>query len=161
MGPFLGLFTSRPVRAGQVITVYGGDLCAEVDVLKKEPKLYTHVRRIPGSIFVRDGLAWSSMFDRTGVDFEKERELPPCLRARVLPLSNGDSDEKTERILSGGIGYMINTGPRCTHNVRCINVNPSKDGIVPDELFIVSSRDIDADEELIAPYNNNEFKMKF
>ena len=63
-------------------------------------------------------------------------------------------------VSQGGLGFMANTGKRKEINVRVVEVNPRKDGLLPNELFYVCTRPIRKHEEILAPYNNNETKKK-
>ena len=66
----------------------------------------------------------------------------------------------TSCVSVGGLGYMANTGTRKEINVRVVEVNPRKDGLLPNEVFYVATRAIRRGEEILAPYNNNESKKK-
>ena len=60
----------------------------------------------------------------------------------------------------GGLGFMANTGTRRELNVRVVEVNPRKDGLLPNEVFYVCTRPIRKHDEILAPYNNNESRKK-
>ena len=60
----------------------------------------------------------------------------------------------------GGLGFMANTGARNELNVRVVELNPRKDGLLPNEVFYVCTRPIRKHDEILAPYNNNETRRK-
>ena len=68
--PILGLFAGVQFKAGDVITSYGGLLKTAHEV-RKSGTMKSHVRRIPGSIYVRDGYEWSQCFDRKSTEFKR------------------------------------------------------------------------------------------
>jgi hypothetical protein len=105
-------------------------------------------------LFVMDGRPHALLFDRASVDLEREFALPAAERTRLRP-TLGDRD-LLHCVCDGGVGYMTNTGPRATHNVRITTVETRKDGTLAPSLFLVASKDIAKDEEIFSPYNNSD-----
>jgi transposase-like protein len=153
--PILGLFANVDFKRGDVVTCYGGRLRSSNDAHQEEEDHKTHVRRIPGSIFVRDGLEFSRYFKRDSVsEMKSELDLPAS--ARVHREVTGCERDVWERIQQEGVGYMANTDEKSKLNVKVKSLKPTNSGVYPEILTYVATRDIKQYEEILAPYNNNE-----
>jgi hypothetical protein len=79
--PIFGLFANAAFKKGDVVTTYGGRLRSAADARKEAKSEITHVRRIPGSLFVRDGKEFSSYFKRdSDSEMREDRKLPASAR---------------------------------------------------------------------------------
>ena len=186
--PILGLFAGVQFKAGDVITSYGGLLKTAHEV-RKSGTMKSHVRRIPGSIYVRDGYEWSQCFDRKSTEYalnqknlvtSERAHLKLCSRAKapkslldilqasvadkksplkdkaVASVNSASWQDMCTRISTEGLGYMSNTAHKSLHNVKVIPVNMVRDGLYPAGLFYIAKKDIEINEEIIAPYNNHD-----
>jgi hypothetical protein len=141
-----------------------------------EPKSHsTHTRRIPGSLFVRDGRPFAILFRKyrqplLDTDSERKHEFQLLsdqkmesehslndysLSVHVFP--HYESNPEIERlIMKSGCGYMANTCAREHLNVRIVHVDVRKDHVGPPALFMIATKDIPANTEIFSPYNNTD-----
>lgn len=147
---------TRHFSSGEPVTHYGG-VPVHVGVFKEGGKAYgwphTHVRSLPDSDFLLDGLPLSNMLTRPTP--HTQDELDELLQAGVQslqPTSRDWSDEELLRFDGAPFGFLVNTaGPGQKNNCR-IHWASIAGGLalVP---VLVASTEIREGEELLCPYN--------
>lgn len=147
-------------EAGDVVTCYGG----LVKAAPSETDSDTHMRHIPLSDHVLDGLPFSNCFpEKIGSVLD---------HANTVSLQPRCQDPEWEKIIvSNGVGYMANTVTWCPLRVRaranvvvCEEILGREIPGVPYSSILVlraSTGGIDSDESIISPYEPWKLKQKF
>ena len=140
-------------EAGDDVTCYGGMVSKQPSIMTAQSKLQqTHVRNIPSSDYVLDGLEFSKCVPDEPYPVENDKLLFP------------DCNDKrwTNVLLNTGVGYMANTVTKCPLNPReRPNVviyeavlHRSIQGVPYDSVILLraASRGIAKEEKIISPY---------
>lgn len=144
--PVFGLFAGRAFPKGSLITEYGGEMI-EADEARQLPKSkQTHIRRIPNSDFVLDGYTEAREFNKDHLP----RVYEPPIELCISPWYGVTSPGK-------GVGFMSNTSINKSEiNVVIEAVYVDSQRLTPAHLFLIAKRNIQNNEEILSPYNNNE-----
>jgi hypothetical protein len=128
-------------EVGDVVTCYGG----LVKAAPSETDSDTHMRHIPLSDHVLDGLTFSNCFpEKVGSVLD---------HANTVSLQPRCQDPEWEKIIvSNGVGYMANTVTWCPLRVR------ARANVV---VLRASTGGIDSGESIISPYEPWKLKQKF
>ena len=144
-----------------------GRILRSYDDALKDPLPY-HIRRIPGSHYVRDGRLLSECFERNQREMRRARSegrilsmVPLLIPANI----SADTPEGTllhKLLYYRGVGYMANTAdrhhdPSITNNVRVTTIplyrSKASTGTYAG-LFLQTTRKVERNEEILCPYNN-------
>lgn len=157
-----GLFASRQIGIGELVTAYGGVVRDLSDYLTRQPqdplanKSYT--RRVPSSNHLLDGLPVACMFRRPVV--HTLRDLKLAVKAGMAPLLPSLADfsaAELDLFASSAFGFMANTAEREQCNVRVAYESVASGLLQVPQL--VATRVIEAGTEIRCRYNSHEAKQ--
>lgn len=155
----LGLFANSAIAKNEIVTEYGGELSNKSDFKKGPGPDKSHARAIPGTDWVLDGKHYSRLFQRTDVERVKNGTLSVAHAKRIRFFPHGDQ-ETNAKIMMSGIGYMSNTAAKSKLNVKIVTVFTGREAMGPPRIFLMATREIEAGEEILSPYNNNDPEVK-
>ena len=155
------LVTEVDFQSGDVVTCYGGFACrAPVD----EKDEHTHMRHIPSSDLVLNGLPFANTFPD---DHSTTQRL-----GWMVPLKPRSGDKKWDKVISDTeIGYMANSVTSCPlSNREYPNVTVATgmlgrsitDVAYEDVVYLLASKDgIKKGETVVSPYESRQQTEKF
>lgn len=165
-GAGLGLFANCVFEVGQVVTAYGG-LLEHADVVRKRAESdWSHTRRIPDSHFIYNGKFASLCFIPSDTDDKcvvNTKQKWDGITERLGEHTEeilGAADEFQQKIVTEGVGYMINHHPK-QRNVSMVAESMDKNQLLPAYLFFIANKRIERDEEIFYLYNNKQSRSDF
>jgi hypothetical protein len=69
-------------------------------------------------------------------------------------MTSQEANAMIEDICWDGIGYMANTGPAGMCNARAVHLDPRKDGVGAKAIFLLATKDLEANSEVFFHYGN-------
>ena len=159
--PMLGLFAGERFEPGDPVTLYGGVL-GDVDEYRTAPRVDTHVMKVPGGDWIRDGKPFADCFPivsecdpSINTAYLSELKQPPTARSHVLPMC--DDSALSIYIRSNGIGYMANRPSTGEGGNVCIeSVNPTTSGVAPRSVLLKANKVIRKHDEILLRYQKHK-----
>jgi hypothetical protein len=146
---------------GDYVTCYGGLLGLAPS---EETELDTHMRHIPSTDYVLEGLPFSNCFP--------QQLGAVCALGYTVPLRPRCDDPAWEQVItSTGIGYMANTVTKCPMRSRAranvtvceVMLGRAIPGVPYSSVLVLqaSAGGIDMEAPIISPYESWKLKRKF